>query len=100
MEQLHKLLAADPTDADVMYMLAQEHARSGDHAGAVAWYDKCLATKPDYHYAYYHKAKSLEAAGDVDGALASLRNGQRLAMRAGDNKAANELTAYLDELEG
>ncbi len=99
LDQLTKLLAADPADADVMYMLAQEHAKSGDHATAVSWYDKCLAASPAYHYAFFHKAKSQEAAGDVAAALATLREGRARAIKAGDAKASSELSAYLDELE-
>lgn len=98
--QLEKLLAADPADADVLYMLAQEHAKAGDHAAALAWYDKCLAVSPAYHYAYFHKAKSLEAMGDIAGAVDVLRAGRSRAAHAGDAKAASELGAYLDELEG
>lgn len=100
LDQLNRLLAADPNDADVMYMLAQEHAKSGDHAAAVQWYDRCLTASPAYHYAFFHKAKSQEAGGDIAAALATLREGRARAMRAGDAKASSELTAYLDELEG
>lgn len=97
--QLEKLLAADPSDADVPYMIAQEHGASGRHDEAVAWYDRCLALDAGYLYAYYHKAKSLEAMGEGAAARALLRAGLARARSAGDGKAANELAAYLDELE-
>ena len=99
LDQLKKLHAADPADADVMYMLAQEHAKAGDHAGAVGWYDRCLLASPAYHYAYFHKAKSQQASGDLGGALATLREGRARATKASDAKAAGELGAYLEELE-
>lgn len=97
--QLTKLHAADPTDADVAYMIAQEHAKTGEYAVAVEWYDRCLGLNPHYHYAYFHKAKALEAAENVSLAVATLREGLRQSRAAGDAKATNEITGYLDELD-
>ena len=97
-ERLLKLYQSDPCDADVPYMIAQEHAKDGDHAHAIQWYDTCLKMEPAYHYAYYHKAKSLEALERNDDAAAVLRAGLARAKAAGDAKASNETAAYLDEL--
>lgn len=96
--QLEKLLAADPTDADVLYMVAQEHAKAGDHGKAVEWYDRCLAASPTYHYAYFHKARSQEAMGDLAAAAGTVAAGLESATRAGDSKAQGELAGYLDQL--
>lgn len=60
-EQLRRLLEAEPGDAFCLYSLGQEYARRGDHATAVSHYDLALQSDPDYCYAYYHKAKSLES---------------------------------------
>lgn len=98
-EQLEKLLAADPADAFVLYGLAQEHAKRGDTARAVEFYDRCLAVDPEYCYAYFHKAKALEAAGRAFDAVTTLRAGIAAAKRAGDQHALSEITGYLDELE-
>ncbi len=97
-EQLRRLHAADPSDADVMYMLAQEFAKAGDVGEAVAWFDRCLAARPDYCYAHYHKARALEGAGRVGEAVAALREGAAAAQRFGDAKAAGEIAAYLDQI--
>jgi len=97
--QLEKLHAAEPGDADVLYMLAQEHAKERRWNEAVAWYDRCLAADPAYHYAYFHKARALESAERLDEALATLRVGLARARSAGDAKAAGELASYLDQLE-
>jgi tetratricopeptide (TPR) repeat protein len=97
--QLLKLHEADPRDADVLYMLAQEHAKAGDTAAAVQWYDRCIALDPHYHYAYFHKARALESAGDVPAALQSLRLGLAQARAASASKAMNELAGYIDQLE-
>lgn len=99
MDQLEKLLRAMPEDADVPYMIAQEHAKAGEHAEAIEWYGRCLALDPGYHYAYFHCARSHEAMEDVDAAMAVLREGLARSRAAGDGKAMGEIAGYLDELE-
>jgi len=98
--KLAKLHASDPEDTDILYMLAQEHASAGDHAAAIAWYDRCLARDPLYLYAYFHKARSLEAMERSADAAQVLRTGLEHARRKGDAKAVSELAAYLDQLPG
>jgi tetratricopeptide (TPR) repeat protein len=99
LEQLEKLLAADPDDAFVLYGLGQEHAKRGELARAVSFYDRCLRVDPAYCYAYYHKAKALDAAGDRAGALAALKAGLAKAQSIGESHAAAEISGLLDELE-
>lgn len=98
-DQLLKVLAAEPNDPFTLYGLAQEYAKAGRTAEAVAHYDKCLAADPTYCYAYYHKAKALEDAGRVQEAVAVLREGKVAAKRAGDAHAVSEICGYLDMLE-
>ncbi len=98
-EQLQKLLAADPADPFVLYGLAQEHAKAGQTDEAVAHYDRCLAADPGYCYAYFHKAKALEDAGRVPEAVATLKAGLAAAKKAGDAHATSEISGYLDMLE-
>jgi tetratricopeptide (TPR) repeat protein len=97
-EQLEKLLAADPADPFVLYGLAQEHAKRGDHARAIDFYDRCLASDSGYCYAYFHKARTLQAAGRAAEAIETLKAGAQAARRAGDQHALAEITGYLDEL--
>lgn len=99
LEDLERLLAVDPTDAFVLYGIAQEHAKAGNTRRAVEFYDRCLASDPGYLYAYYHKARALEAGGDPGKALETAREGLAAANRAGDSHAQSELTALVDELE-
>lgn len=98
--KLTKLLALDERDTFTLYALAQEHAKLGDHAQAVSFFDRCLAVDPHYHYAYFHKARSLLAAGDRAAALDTARTGLEQAEAAGDPKAINELTSLAIELRG
>ena len=96
--QLEKLFAAEPTDTFVLYSLGQEHAKAKNFATAVEWYDKCLAVDGAYCYAYYHKARALEAAGNIEAAVKTLREGLSAARAAHDQKAVSEIGGYLDQL--
>ena len=98
MAQLEKLLAAEPLDTFVLYSLGQEHAKAKNHAAAVEWYDKCLAVDPLYAYAYFHKARALEAAGNIEAAIKTLREGLTAARTGKDQKALSEIGGYLDQL--
>jgi tetratricopeptide (TPR) repeat protein len=98
LDQLMRLLAADPGDAFVLYGIAQERAKSGNYPEAVAFYDRCLTADPAYCYAYFHKAKAQEAMGKPEEAIRTLRAGVEAARAAQDGHAVSEISAYLDEL--
>ena len=53
MDRLRQMLAKSPEDADLHYMLAQEHAKADGHAAAIEHYGACLESSPDYLYAYW-----------------------------------------------
>ena len=96
--QLEKLLDADPKDTFCLYGLAQEHANKGEMDQAIEYYDRTIEVDPDYCYAYFHKAKCLEAADREDAAIETLRTGLERAETVGDQKAAGEIAGYLDAL--
>ncbi|MDP1660982.1 MAG: hypothetical protein Q8L55_03620 [Phycisphaerales bacterium] len=96
--KLTAILASDPADTFILYALAQEHAKRGDHAQAITYYDRTLASDPAYCYAYFHKARSQQAEGDVASAVQTVRAGLLAAQKAGDGKALGELSSLLDEL--
>ena len=98
-ETLKKLLSAEPNDPFLLYGLAQEHAKLGEHDAAVAAYRRCLEADPGYVYAYYHMARVLEAAGRTADAIDAAKTGLAAARQAGDQKAASELASLVDELE-
>lgn len=96
--KLHKLLALDERDTFTLYALAQEHAKLGDHAQAIVFYDRTLAVDPHYHYAYFHKARSQQALGELADARATVAAGIQAAQRAADAKALGELSNLQVEL--
>lgn len=97
-DQLKRMLEAEPNDSFCLYSLGQEHAKKGDHAEAITWYDRAIAAEPGLCYAYFHKARAQESAGDSDGAVHTLRTGLHQARATGDAKATSELASYLDSL--
>lgn len=99
LSQLEKLHADDPADADVVYMIAHEHAKAGNAPLAVHWYDRCLAMDEKYHYAYFHKARTQQLAGEIDNARRTAQTGLERARKDACAKATNELAALLMELE-
>ncbi|MBX3380315.1 MAG: tetratricopeptide repeat protein [Phycisphaeraceae bacterium] len=98
-DQLQKLLAASPADAFLLYAIAQEYAKSGDHVKAIEFYDRAIAVAPDDGYTYFHKARSLGAIGRTEAQVGALKAGVNAAKRSSDAKALGELQAVLDELE-
>lgn len=103
LEQLQKLFAADPNDADLPYMIALDYAKAGDSVLALQCLDKTLALNAHYHYAYFQKAKLLDEDGEGADALAVLDTGVEMATKVGDAKALGELqelrTMMQDELD-
>ena len=98
LEQLEKLHAADPTDADVTYMIAMEHSKADNHRVAVDWLDKTIHADADYLYAYYQKAKSQYAQDQTEAARATAQAGIDKALAASDAKAEGELSELLISL--
>lgn len=99
---LHRMLAAPGADADaeLLYMIAQEHAKTGAADDAIAWFDRAIAANPGFAYAYFHKAKVQADAGDTAAAITTLRAGAAVAKAQRDAKAASEIGSFLDEIEG
>ncbi|MEM8756467.1 MAG: hypothetical protein AAGF47_01630 [Planctomycetota bacterium] len=98
-EQLTKLLSADPADTFVLYALAQEHAKAGDHDQAIDLYRRCIAEDEAYCYAYFHGARSLEALDRATEAAEMLETGLAVAERVGDAKASSEIAQYRGSLD-
>ncbi len=96
--QLEKLLTLEPNDAFLLYGLAQEYAKLGEHAKAVEYFDRTLAADPDYVYAYFHKARSLEASDRIDDTRSCLTAGLEVTKRVSDAKGISEISGYLNGL--
>jgi tetratricopeptide (TPR) repeat protein len=75
-----------------------EHAKTGAHQEAIAWFDRTMETDPAYCYAWFHKARSQDSLGDQAGAIHTLEDGITHAKNVGDAHAEEEMTALLQSI--
>jgi predicted Zn-dependent protease len=97
-KKLKVLLEQEPGDPFLLYSLAQEYAKAGDAANALAFFDRTIAADQDYCYAYYHKARVQQQSGDTAAAKQTLETGLARALACHDQKAESEIRLYLDSL--
>jgi len=101
MNRLDKLLAlrdSQPDDPEIHYMIALERAKEGEGDQAIAGFDQCLRLDPEFHYAYYHKAVTLESLGRREEARDVAEAGAERAREARAGKALSELTTLYESL--
>ncbi len=78
----------------MLYAMAQDHTKESEHEHAIEYYQKTIDADPDYAYAYYHMARSLEALERIDESKAILDAGLEAAKRANDAKGISEISQY------
>lgn len=97
---LESFLRDDPDDPFTRFALAQEHAKRGNTAEALSFYEALVRDRPDYVGTYYHLGALYRALGRDDDALGTFRAGIAAATAAGDAHARAELQSALLEAEG
>lgn len=98
LEAVKGLLAQDPANSRVRYMLCMEYLSAQDWSSAVAELSELIARDPDYIAAYYQAGRASEQMGEEEQARGFYRQGIEAARRAGDSHALSELQAALDIL--
>ena len=93
------MLHAGRDNALLRFSLGNEYAKSGDHAAAITHLRAALAHDREYSAAWKLLARSLEASGATEDALAAYREGVAVAERKGDKQAAKEMTVFARRLE-
>jgi cytochrome c-type biogenesis protein CcmH/NrfG len=96
---LREILEQDPKNAFARYGLAMEYAGQGETEAALAEFDRLLADHPAYTAGYFMAAQALAKARRVAEAKQRLTEGIASARRAGNQHAAREMQAMLDELD-
>ena len=91
LEQLEKLLAAEPRDVFLNFALAMEYFKAGRHEEALAQFGRVNEIDPDYVAAYFHKGNSLVALGRREEAKPVLQKGIEVAKRTKNPHAADEM---------
>ncbi len=98
-QQIEEMLAQDPNDAELHYMLAMEHAGRGDDEGAVSCFRRLIAVAPDHVAAYHQAGRALHRLGRVGEAREVLQQGIAVAGRKNDLHAAGEMSELLNHLD-
>lgn len=98
LEQLKKLLNAEPQDAFLNFALAMEYLKMGRHDEALAQFGRVNEIDPEYVAAYFQKGNALVALGRREEAKAVLAQGIEAARRTGNAHAAGEMGELLQAL--
>jgi hypothetical protein len=98
-EQIEAMLADDPNDPELRYMLAMEHVSAGDDSAAVVCFRDLIAQTATYFPAYHMGGRALQRLGKISEARSLLQEGIPLAMRQGNTHAAGEMQELLDNLD-
>src|SRR5687767_9873448 len=99
LEKLQKMLEREPDDTFLIYGLALEHKKLGDHARAIELLDRVIQLDPGYCYAYFQKGAVLESTGESESAKSVYRTGIDAAKKKGDAHAQGEIEAALSMIE-
>ncbi|HXE72003.1 MAG TPA: tetratricopeptide repeat protein [Candidatus Nitrosotenuis sp.] len=91
-------LEKDPGDLFSRYALGLEFLSEGDHDRAAETFEEVRRRDPNYVALYYQLGKAHQQAGRLDQAREAWREGARVAARAGDWHAEEELSQALESL--
>ncbi len=101
MDRISKLveyLHSSPNDSFLQHALALEYIKAGNDAEARDLFENILERNPDYVGSYYHLAKLLERADEIDLAKIWYEKGLAAAKAAGDTHSFNELQMAWEDL--
>ena len=95
-EVFKQMLDADPDNTMVMFGLAKEYEKVGQHENVIAVLESYLAKADDEGNAYGTLAKAYELSGDQAKAIEIYQTGIDIAMAHGHPSMANEYKMTLD----
>src|SRR5262249_7809082 len=98
-QQIEDMLADQPDDPELLYMLAMEHVSCGEDAEAMRWFDKLMAVAPEDAPAHHQAGRAARRLGRISQAGDVLKRGIAVALRKGDDHAAGEMQGLLENLE-
>jgi Tfp pilus assembly protein PilF len=97
-EQIEAMLADEPNDPELRYMLAMEYVSAGDDTAAAGCFEELLRRSPDYPPAYHQGARALQRLDRIAEARAILQRGIPAALGKGDTHTAGEMQELLELL--
>jgi Flp pilus assembly protein TadD len=98
-EQIEAMLAEEPNDPELRYMLAMDHVSAGDDAGAARCFQELIQVAPTYPPAYHQGGRTLQRLNRIAEARTLLLQGIPIAQSQGDHHGAGEMSELLQSLE-
>ena len=98
-EQLKQMLETEPDDSFLNYALALEYGKSNELEKAIRLIEKIIERDKNYLGAYYQLGKYYELGNQVDAAIATYKQGIRIAIQQKNRKTQLELNEALLQLE-
>lgn len=95
-EVFEQMLEADPSNTMVMFGLAKEYEKTGDHQKVIDILERYLATADDEGNAYGTLAQAYNAVGEREKAVEILKKGVEVSMAHGHPSMANDYRMTLD----
>ncbi|HMQ04499.1 MAG TPA: tetratricopeptide repeat protein [Pyrinomonadaceae bacterium] len=91
-----QMLAAEPDNPMVMFGLAKEYEKAGEHANVIELLEAYLKKADDEGNAYGTLAKAYAASGQREKAIETYRKGIDVSMSHGHPSMANDYRMTLD----
>jgi predicted Zn-dependent protease len=95
-EIFEQMLAADPGNTMVMFGLAKEYEKAGEHPKVIEMLESYLARADDEGNAYGTLAQAYLATGQREKAIAAYTKGIEVSMAHGHPSMANDYKMTLD----
>jgi predicted Zn-dependent protease len=95
-EVFGQMLAADPDNTMVMFGLAKEYEKQGEHGRVIELLEKYLVKGDDEGNAYGVLANAYLQSGDRDKAIETYKKGIDVSMAHGHPSMANEYRMTID----
>ena len=96
--KVEAMLADDPQDVTLRYMLAMELDKDGEHDGSLARFTELRAETPPYIPAFFMAAQQLARLRRIEESRTILRDGIEQARAQNDSHAAGEMSEFLQSL--
>lgn len=96
-EIFEQMLAGDPSNATVLFGLAKEYEKAGDHAKLIDILERYLSTADDEGNAYGMLARAYERTGRHDEAREIYRRGVEAAMAHHHPGMAEEYRSLIED---
>ena len=97
-QRIEEMLASEPDNAEMRYLLAMECVTEGDDETALGHFEEVIRLDPAYPHSYHQAGRALARLGRIAQARELLQKGIPVAQQAGNLHAAGEMTEFLQGL--